>query len=141
MATSTFKLEIVSPERLVLSDQVEEAQVPGKNGYLGLLPGHAPMMTELDIGEISYRRGDRTSYLAVAWGYCEVLSDQVIVLAERAERAEEVDRERAQASLDRARKRLSDIQARDIDFERARASQQRALTRVQVSRKAVGPTV
>ena len=102
MADSTFKILVVSPERLVLSEEVEEAQVPGKNGCLGILPGHAPMMTELDIGELSYRQGDRTGYLAVTWGYCEVLSDQVIVLAERAERAEEVDRERAQASMERA---------------------------------------
>ena len=91
MADSTFKLSVVSPERLVLSEEVEEAQVPGKNGYLGILPGHAPMMTELDIGELSYRQGDRTAFLAVTWGYCEVLANQVIVLAERAERAEEVD--------------------------------------------------
>lgn len=136
MADSTFKLSIVSPERLVLSEEVEEAQVPGRNGYLGILPGHAPMMTELDIGELSYRRGDRTRYLAVTWGYCEVLSDQVIVLAERAERAEEVDRERAQASVERARKRLSNLRDPEIDFLRARTSLQRALIRVQVGRKA-----
>ena len=138
MADSTFKLSIVSPERLVLSEEVEEAQVPGRNGYLGILPGHAPMMTELDIGELSYRRGDRTRYLAVTWGYCEVLSDQVIVLAERAERAEEVDRERAQASVERARKRLSNLRDPEIDFLRARTSLQRALIRVQVGRKAGG---
>lgn len=136
MADSTFKLSVVSPERLVLSAEVEEAQVPGKNGYLGILPGHAPMMTELDIGELSYRQGDRTGYLAVAWGYCEVLSDQVIVLAERAERAEEVDRKRAQTSMERARKRLSNLQDPDIDFLRARTSLQRALIRVQVGQKA-----
>ena len=138
MADSTFKLSVVSPERLVLTEEVEEAQVPGKNGYLGILPGHAPMMTELDIGELSYRQGDRTNYLAVTWGYCEVLSDQVIVLAERAERAEEVDRERAHASLERARKRLSNLQDPDTDFLRARTSLQRALIRVQVSQKAGG---
>ena len=136
MADSTFKLSIVSPERLVLSEEVEEAQVPGRNGYLGILPGHAPMMTELDIGELAYRRGDRTRYLAVTWGYCEVLSDQVIVLAERAERAEEVDRERAQASVERARKRLSNLRDPEIDFLRARTSLQRALIRMQVGRKA-----
>ncbi len=136
MANSTFKLSVVSPERLVLSEEVEEAQVPGKNGYLGILPGHAPMMTELDIGELSYRQADRTSFLAVTWGYCEVLSDQVIVLAERAERAEEVDRERAQASMERARNRLSNLQDTDVDFLRARTSLQRALIRMQVSRKA-----
>ena len=135
MADSTFKLSVVSPERLVLSEEVEEAQVPGKNGCLGILPGHAPLMTELDIGELSYRQGDRTGYLAVAWGYCEVLSNQVIVLAERADRAEEVDRERAQASMDRANKRLANLQDPDIDFLRARTSLQRALIRVQVSQK------
>ena len=138
MADSTFKLSVVSPERLVLSEEVEEAQVPGKNGYLGILPGHAPMMTELDIGELSYRQGDRTAFLAVTWGYCEVLADQVIVLAERAERAEEVDTERARASLERARKRLADLQDGDTDYLRARTSLQRALIRVQVSRKAGG---
>lgn len=138
MADSTFKLTVVSPERLVVSAEVEEAQVPGKNGYLGILPGHAPMMTELDIGELSYRQGDRTGYLAVTWGYCEVLSDQVIVLAERAERAEDVDRERAQAAMERARKRLSNLQDADIDFLRARTSLQRAMIRVQVSHKAGG---
>lgn len=138
MANSTFKLSVVSPERLVLSEEVEEAQVPGKNGYLGILPGHAPMMTELDIGELSYRQGDRTAFLAVTWGYCEVLADQVIVLAERAERAEEVDTERAQASLERARKRLSNHQDGDTDFLRAGTSLQRALIRMQVSQKAGG---
>ena len=135
MADSTFKLSVVSPERLVLSEEVEEAQVPGKNGCLGILPGHAPLMTELDIGELSYRQGNRTGYLAVTWGYCEVLSNQVIVLAERADRAEEVDRERAQASMDRANKRLANLQDPDIDFLRARTSLQRALIRVQVSQK------
>ena len=135
MADSTFKLSVVSPERLVLSEEVEEAQVSGKNGCLGILPGHAPLMTELDIGELSYRQGDRTGYLAVTWGYCEVLSNQVIVLAERADRAEEVDRERAQASMDRANKRLANLQDPDIDFLRARTSLQRALIRVQVSQK------
>ena len=138
MADSTFKLTVVSPERLVVSAEVEEAQVPGKNGYLGILPGHAPMMTELDIGELSYRQGDLTGYLAVTWGYCEVLSDQVIVLAERAERAEEVDRERAQAAMERARKRLSNLQDPEIDFLRARISLQRALIRVQVSQRPGG---
>ena len=138
MADATFKLSVVSPERLVLSEEVEEAQVPGKNGYLGILPGHAPMMTELDIGELSYRQGDRTSFLAVTWGYCEVLADQVIVLAERAERAEEVDTERAQASLERARKRLSNQQDPDVDFLWAGTSLQRALIRMQVSHKAGG---
>ena len=138
MADSTFKLSVVSPERLVLSEEVEEAQVPGKNGCLGILPGHAPLMTELDIGELSYRQGDRTGYLAVTWGYCEVLSNQVIVLAEHADRAEEVDRERAQASMDRANKRLANLQDPDVDFLRARTSLQRALIRVQVSRKGGG---
>jgi F-type H+-transporting ATPase subunit epsilon len=140
MSAATFRLDIVSPDRQVLSEEVEEAQVPGKNGYLGILPGHAPLLTELGIGELSYRQGDRTGYLAVACGYCEVASAQVTVLAERAEPAEEVDRKRAQTSMDRAQKRLSNLHDPDIDFVRAGTSLQRALIRVQVSRKAGRPS-
>src|SRR5574337_1273820 len=93
----TIQLEIVTPERRVVQDTVMEVQIPGKNGYLGILPGHAPLITELDVGEISYRRGQKTHYLAVAWGFAEVLPDRVIILAETAERAEEIDVDRARA--------------------------------------------
>src|SRR5262245_18924298 len=94
-------LEVVTPSRLLLKEQVDEVQVPGKNGYLGILPGHAPLITELQIGELSYRQDKVSHQLSVAWGYCEVLPDQVTVLAETAERAEEIDEQRALAAKER----------------------------------------
>ena len=78
----TFQLEIVTPEKMVVSDTAEEMQIPGKNGYLGILPGHAPLITELAVGEITYRKGGQTHYLSVAWGFAEVLPDKVTILAE-----------------------------------------------------------
>ena len=128
-----LQLEIVTPDRLLLKESVDEVQVPAKGGYLGILPGHAPLISELQIGEISYRQGRATRSLAVAWGYCEVLPERVIILAERAEKAEEIDRQRALAAKERAEKRLSDVQNPDIDFDRAAASLQRALARIQAS--------
>ncbi|HKW67336.1 MAG TPA: ATP synthase F1 subunit epsilon, partial [Terriglobales bacterium] len=86
----TIQLEIVTPERLVVQDTVAEVQIPGKNGYLGILPGHAPLITELSVGEISYRVNGFTHYLAVAWGFAEVLPTKATILAETAERAEEI---------------------------------------------------
>ena len=87
----SFQLEIVTPEKMVVKDVAEEMQIPGKNGYLGILPGHAPLITELAVGEISYRKGGQTYYLAVAWGFAEVLPDKVTILAETAERPQEID--------------------------------------------------
>ena len=130
-----LQLEIVTPDRLLLKESVDEVQVPAKGGYLGVLPGHAPLITELQIGEISYRQGKAIRFLAVAWGYCEVLPEQVTVLAEKAEKAEEIDLKRAQSAKERAEKRLSDMQNPDIDFDRAAVSLQRAVTRIQVSGK------
>jgi F-type H+-transporting ATPase subunit epsilon len=130
-----LQLEIVTPSRLILKEEVDELQVPGKNGYLGILPGHAPLISELQIGEISYRKDHSTHYLSVAWGYCEVLPDRVVVLAETAEKAEEIDEERALAAKERAEKRLADLQNSEINFDRAAVSLQRALTRIQVSHK------
>jgi F-type H+-transporting ATPase subunit epsilon len=123
-------LEIVTPNRLILKEQVDEVQVPGKNGYLGILPGHAPLITELQIGELSYRKDKVSHHLSVAWGYCEVLPDQVTILAETAEKAEEIDEQRALAAKERAEKRLTDVHNPNIDFARASASLQRALTRI-----------
>jgi len=133
-----LQLEIVTPDRLLLREEVEELQIPGKNGYLGILPGHAPLITELQIGELSYRQDKTTHYLSVAWGYCEVLPDRVTVLAEIAERAEEIDVNRALAAKERAEKRLAGLQSPDLDFNRAMISLQRALVRLQVSQKRVG---
>src|SRR5438105_11546257 len=85
----TFQLEIVTPEKLVVKDVAGEMQIPGKNGYLGILPGHAPLITEMAVGEISYRNNGYTHHLAVAWGFAEVLPDKVTILAETAERPED----------------------------------------------------
>ncbi len=102
----TLQLEIVTPERLVEKDTVSEVQIPGKDGYLGILPGHAPLITELGVGEIRYR-GDGMEYrLAVAWGFAEVLPNKVTILAETAERANEIDLPRAQKAKQAAEERL-----------------------------------
>ena len=130
----TFQLEIVTPEKLVVDDRAEEIQIPGKNGYLGVLPGHAPLITELAVGEISYRRSGRTQRLAVAWGFAEVLPEKVTILAQTAEAAEEVDVARAQRALERAQARLKSGDP-STDFERAQAAQERALARLDVAGK------
>jgi F-type H+-transporting ATPase subunit epsilon len=138
MASDKIKLEVVTPERQVLKEDVDEVQVPGLNGYLGILPGHAPLITQLQIGEISYRRNHSTSFLSIASGYCEVLPDKVTVLAEKAERGDEVDLARAQTSKSRAEKRLADVYNPEIDFARASASLQRALARISACQKGRG---
>ncbi len=130
----SFQLEIVTPEKMVVRDVAEEMQIPGKNGYLGILPGHAPLITELAVGEITYRNGRQTHHLAVAWGFAEVLPDKVTILAETAERAEEVDVQRAQAAKDRAEKSLASGQT-EADFTKATGDLQRAETRLEVAEK------
>src|SRR5215467_12273002 len=102
----TFQLEIVTPDKQVVNEQAEEAQIPGKGGYLGILPGHAPLITELAVGEISYRTGAQTKRLAVAWGFAEVLPTKVTILAETAERAGEIDIARAEAAKQKAEEEL-----------------------------------
>ena len=131
---ATFHLEIVTPDKQVVADTAEELQLPGKRGYLGILPGHAPLITELDVGELSYRRDGRTVHLAIAWGFAEVLPDKVTILAEIAERAEEIDVARAQRAKDRAETRLQKLEG-DTDFPRAASALQRALTRLLVAGK------
>jgi F-type H+-transporting ATPase subunit epsilon len=135
----TFKIEIVTPDRQVVEDFAEEMQIPGRNGYLGILPGHAPLITELDAGEISYRNGPRTEHLAVGWGFAEVLPGRVIILAETAEKAEEIDVERARKAAERAEEHLRGDDP-DIDFRLAEAALKRALVRLQVSGKHKGVT-
>ena len=131
----TFQLEIVTPEKLVVKDEAEEAQIPGKNGYLGILPGHAPLITELAVGEITYKKGSVTNHLAVAWGFAEVLPDKLTILAEVAERAEEIDVNRAQKARDRAEQELRSGGA-ETDFQAAEDALQRATTRLHVAEKA-----
>ena len=130
----TFQLEIVTPERLLVSDAAEEMQIPGKNGYLGILPQHAPLITELGVGEISYRKGAQTQHLAVAWGFAEVLPDKVTILAEVAEKAEEIDVERARRAKERAEERLKKT-GQDVDYTRAEIDLERAITRLRVAEK------
>jgi len=129
-----IQLTIVTPERSLVNEQVDELQIPGAEGYLGVLPGHAPLFTELKVGELSYRKGSTWTSLAVAWGFAEVLPDQVRVLAETAERAHEIDLERATRAKERAEKRLSQG-GNEVDYDRARIALQRALIRIQVARK------
>ena len=130
----TFQFEIVTPEKMVVKDVAEEMQIPGKNGYLGILPGHAPLITELAVGEISYRKGGQTYYLAVAWGFAEVLADKVTILAETAERPAEIDVKRAQESKRRAEEALKTGKT-EADVTHAEDSLKRAETRLEVAEK------
>jgi len=130
----SFQLEIVTPEKMVVRDVAEEMQIPGKTGYLGILPGHAPLITELAVGEITYRSGQQTRRLAVAWGFAEVLPDKVTILAETAERTEDVDVQRAQAAKERAEKSLASGQT-EADFTKAAGDLKRAETRLEVAEK------
>jgi F-type H+-transporting ATPase subunit epsilon len=129
-----FQIEIVTPERLVVKDYAEEIQIPGKNGYLGIMAGHAPLITELAVGEITYRANGYTERLAVAWGFAEVLPDKVTILAETAERADEIDVPRAEEALKRAEARLNSGDF-DVDYPSVLTAQQRAQVRLKVARK------
>jgi len=130
--SDTFQLEIVTPEKMVVRDVAEEMQIPGKSGYLGILPGHAPLITELAVGEITYRNRGNTRRLAVAWGFAEVLPDKVTILAETCERPEEINMQRAQEAKQRAEKLLNSGST-DVDFPRAQDALQRAETRIEVA--------
>jgi len=128
----TFQLEIVTPAKLVVKDVAEEAQIPGLNGYLGILPGHAPLITELKVGVITYRANGVAHTLSVAWGFAEVLQDKVTILAETCERPEEIDAERARKAKARAEERLKSNNP-EIDYDRAEDALQRAETRIKVA--------
>ena len=130
----SFALQIVTPEKLVVETRAEELQIPGKNGYLGILPNHAPLITELAVGEITYRNSGQTGRVAVAWGFAEVLPDKVTILAETAERAADIDVARADRARQRAEERLTKGTS-EIDFERCQVALQRAETRLQVAQK------
>ncbi|MCC6862538.1 MAG: F0F1 ATP synthase subunit epsilon [Bryobacterales bacterium] len=125
----TFELEIATPERLLIREQVNEAQIPARNGYLGVLPEHSPLIAELGTGELSYTVGPHRRFLSVDGGFVEVLPDRVRVLADRAEKADEIDMERARAALERARDRLSNPNTA-IDVARALNALKRAQARV-----------
>jgi F-type H+-transporting ATPase subunit epsilon len=131
---NTFQLEIVTPTKLVVKDAAEEAQIPGLTGYLGILPGHAPLITELGVGVITYKASGATHTLSVAWGFAEVLPGKVTILAEAAERPQEIDVERAQKSKDRAEERLKSNDPQ-VDYARAEDALQRAETRLSVAKE------
>ena len=128
------QFELVTPERLLLSEMVEMVVVPGTEGNFGVLPGHAPLITELAVGEITFRNGAEEQKLAVAWGFAEVLPDRVTILAETAERPSEIDVERARKAKERAEKLLTSGDP-NVDVERALAAQKKAETRLEVAGK------
>ena len=128
-----IQLEIVTPERLVVNDTADYIEIPAITGYIGVLPGHAPLITELAVGEISYKTGPETKRLAVAWGFAEVLGHKVTILAETAERAEEIDVARAQAAKNRAEEALR--AAGVAGSPEAQAALQRATARLEVAGK------
>jgi F-type H+-transporting ATPase subunit epsilon len=136
MASGSIELILVTPERQVLHENVAEVTLPGAAGELGVLPGHAPLITELGIGEMSYRPVDAkpSAGIAVVQGFAEVLGDRVTVLAETAERAAEIDLARAEAAKGRAEKHLANPDP-NMDWDRAVVALQRALIRIQVARK------
>ena len=135
----TLHLQIITPDKRVVRDDVDQVQIPGKNGYLGILPGHAPLITELMIGEISYTKGGTTVYLALSWGFAEVLPDKVTILADTAERAEDIDVARAQEAKTRAEEALRNP-APDLDYAAMNHALRRAEVRLEVAARA-GHTV
>jgi F-type H+-transporting ATPase subunit epsilon len=126
----TFELEIATPEKLVIREQVTEAQIPAEGGMIGVLPEHAPLISELGIGELTYTLDGSKKSLVVSNGWVEVLKNHVRVLADRAERASEIDVARAQASLKRAEDRLAKAAAGEIDIARALNAMKRAQARI-----------
>lgn len=128
----TLQLEIVTPEKMVVKESVADVQIPGKSGYIGVLPGHAPLITEIAVGEITYHSGGGERRLAIAWGFAEVLPDKVTILAETAERAEDIDVNRAREARQRAEQRLK-AGGPDLDYRRAETALQRAEIRIQVA--------
>ena len=128
----TLHLQIITPDKLLVREDADQVQIPGKNGYLGILPGHAPLITELMIGEISYTQGGDHALPAVAWGFAEVLPDKVTILADIAERAEDIDVKRAQEAKAKAEEALRQA-APDLDYDAVQYAQRRAEVRLEVA--------
>jgi len=132
-------LQIVTPDRLVVRERVDEVQIPGSEGYFGVLPGHTPLLASLGVGEMWYRKGSEKTYVAIAYGFAEVLPDGVTILAQVAERGDEIDPARAEAARKRADERLTRPRS-DVDYDRARIALAKALSRLQVSsRSGISP--
>ena len=126
-------LEVVTPERRLLSEQVNSVTVPGRGGELGILPGHAAMISDLQAGVLSYNEDGTTFQLLVSGGFVEVSDDKVSVLAEVAERPEEIDAERARRAREQSEKQLSSLSGSEEEFEEARAKLERAMVRLQLA--------
>jgi F-type H+-transporting ATPase subunit epsilon len=130
-----LKLEMVTPYKRVLSEEVDEITAPGFVGELGLLPEHTPLLTTLKVGDLSYKKGSETFHVAVNWGYLEVENDTVTVLVDTAEPADEIDLARAEAALGRAEEALKGLAPEDKQHMIMEAALQRALVRIQVANK------
>ena len=130
-----LRLQIVSADKSLVNETVDEVEIPGAEGYFGVLPGHTPLLALLGAGELWYRRGTETHHLVIALGFAEVQPDAVTILAQIAERADEIDIARAEAAKRRAEERLAKP-TMDMDFERARLSLLKSLIRLQVATRA-----
>jgi F-type H+-transporting ATPase subunit epsilon len=130
-----LRLEFVTPERAIVHQDVDEVQLPGEEGSFGVLPGHAPLLASLKGGQMWYRKGADKHYAFLDGGFAEVLPDRVSILAQVAERAEDIDRARAEASKRRAEERIAQPGATSLDVARARGSLLRAIARLDVSRQ------
>ena len=129
-----IRLEFVTPERAIAHEDVDEVELPGVEGFFGVLPGHAPLLAALRTGEMWYRKGKETTHAFVAGGFAEVVGDRVSILAPIAERAEDIDLARAEAAKRRAEERLAKPMT-DVDFERARIALLRAISRLQIAKQ------
>jgi F-type H+-transporting ATPase subunit epsilon len=130
-----LQLQIVSADRMLVNERVDEVEIPGSDGYFGVLPGHTPLLALLQVGQLWYRQGQEIHYLAVAHGFAEVQPDRVTILAQIAERADEIDLARAEAAKRRAEERLA-APAVQLDAERARIALLKSLIRLQVGTRA-----
>lgn len=137
----TFTLEVVTPARQVVRESVSEAQIPVRGGYIGVMPGHTPLLAEMGAGELAYRVGNRELSCTAMGGFVEVLADRVIVLADASEQAAEIDVARAQAARDRAQRRLATPNDPNVDWKRAQGALERAQVRLQVAAKAGATSV
>ena len=133
MLPEAIELQVVTPQRHVLQETVHSVEIPGKEGYMGILPGHAPLITELGIGILGYRKGSDVKLLTVIHGYAEVLPDRVIVLAELSERAEDIDYERAKAAHQRAQAELAKAGVGTEQWEQERLATERAVIRMEAA--------
>ncbi len=128
-------LEIVTPDRAIAHEQVDEVEIPGADGYFGVLPGHTPLLASLQVGELWYRKASEKFYMSIAFGFAEVLPDRVTILAQIAEKADEIDVSRAEDEKRRAETQLT-RRTSDTDLEAARISMLKALVRLRVATRA-----